>query len=317
MIANDEKQAQVRTASCSNKQLIARYRQSDEFDSSHFIHKYYISPEDKSRLFPVDIFAFEEMICRDEVQLQKGFHECTILYSDLCLEKHLDSGLVQRTLQAMARYKNDLSAKLTAEEVRAALNLNEWLRCYEKTLCTKRQRIEQELNKGLMGSDPFLVDYEIELKMDFYVREDDLFYENDEANENDWDKDASQMCCLNYRGSFTPEDELSKPGNWGVRDDQGHNNTPESTQDRSVNQVRHCTLFHELTEHCGVPLKHLIRIGTIWANIEVIHQNAVDIDLSGEPIVANQKEVNLGKLQAIKNNLSPSFQGEMGSEKIR
>jgi hypothetical protein len=44
---------------------------------------------------------------------------------------------------------------------------------------------------GLRGNDPFLVDYEIELKMDFYLCEDDPMYDNEDADCNDWDKHAA------------------------------------------------------------------------------------------------------------------------------
>lgn len=87
----------------------------------------------------------------------------------------------------MFAYWQDRRAELSPEEVRVALNLNEWLREYEKLLLAKQLSIENKLMDGLRGSDPFLVDFEIELTLDFYVREDDPFYDNDDANKHDWD----------------------------------------------------------------------------------------------------------------------------------
>lgn len=84
---------------------------------------------------------------------------------------------------------------------------------------------------------------------------------------------------------------------YGLGDDQDHNDLRGRGHSNPVYQARHCTLFHELTEHCDVPHKHLIRIGCMWADFEVIYQNAVDIDLIGKHIVANQQETFKGKLK--------------------
>lgn len=44
------------------KHIAVSYMSSDIFDSSHFIHKYYLSSDDKGKLFPVDISALEVMV---------------------------------------------------------------------------------------------------------------------------------------------------------------------------------------------------------------------------------------------------------------
>ena len=254
------------------------------FDSSHFIHKYYLSLEDKEKLFPVDICAVEMMVAHDERinnrnRIPEEFEEYTIFYRDIRLEKRVKPDLVKKVLMAISQYNEDCRCALTSKEIRAALNLNDWLQKYEKILLKKRRKIESELSSLLHRNDHFLVDYEISLKISFYLREDDLF-NDDKANHDDWDKDVALMCCINPGCSSSKKTGNSKY--WGIGDDLDHNDIRSSSDHSNpLFQARHCLLFHELTQHCEVPFKHLIRIGWIWADFEVIHQNAFDIDLEG------------------------------------
>lgn len=261
------------------KLLTVSYRDSDAGYINKYIHKYFLSAEDKGKLFPVDLDALEMSIDHDGLpNLWKGIipkvvNECTIFYQDISLDKRVDRDLARRGLLAVAAYHKDHGAELTPEEVRTALNLNEWLRGYEKTLLDKQLSIEQELKNRLSEKDPFLVDYEIHLRMDFYLREDDPFHDNDDANEHDWDNDASLMFTLKNLESYSPERKYAALDCWGLGDDQDHNDVSDS--DNPVYQAKHCKLFRELTNYYyGVPIKHFNRIGTICAHFEVIYQNA-------------------------------------------
>lgn len=206
------------------EKIPVNYRNSDYFNSNHFIHKYYLSHEDKGKLFPVDITAIE-MSIEDENHtnlwngiIPENLPECTIFYRDIGLEKQVASDLVRRAMLASSRYWQDRNAELTMEEVRAALHLNEWLRGYEKTLLAKQLLIEKELKDSLRGKDPFLVDYEIELKLDFYLREDDPFYDNDDANQHDWDCHSALICRLKYISAYTSKSNVDAPiiGVWVI-----------------------------------------------------------------------------------------------------
>lgn len=287
------------------KYITVKYSRSDVFDSSHFIHKYYLSNEDKRNLFPVDINALETMACLDDEisasfwngVIPEDLPECTIVYDDIGLEKRVDCRLVRRGLLAVSAYRKDQRAELATEEVRAALNLNEWLREYEKILLAKQLSIEKEIKNSLRGSDNFLVDFETELTLDFYVREDDPCYINNDADKHDWDRHSALMCRIKYLVASTSSDAINNPGYRGLGDAKDHNDISGRGHNNPVYRARHCSLFHELTEHCGVPFKHLIRIGTIWANIEVNYQNAFDIDLRGERIAAKRQDTHTGKLK--------------------
>ena len=284
------------------------HRDSNLFDYWHYIHKYYLSPDDKGRLFPVDIQALEFLFYdREEFGIEEPFDlwhgvipgtlpDVMIFYRDLKLEKHLDADLVRRSLTAIAAYKQELMRDLTPEEERAALNLNTWLGGYEKSLVARYIEIANGMNEGLRGTDPLLVDYEIDLEMQFYLREDDPFYDNDAANEHDWEIHTALMCEL--KSLITPHrrNDVHDPEYFGLGDDRDHNEPWGRGCADPVMQARHCYLFHTLTSHCGVPRSHLKRIGMIWTDIRVINQTAVTIDLTGENIVARQVATFPGKI---------------------
>lgn len=107
------------------------------------------------------------------------------------------------------------------------------------------------------------------------------------------------MCQLKYLAAHTSPHEIHDPDYWGLGDDQDHNDVRGRGHSNPVYQAKHCSLFHELTEHCDVPFKHLIRIGMISADFEVLYQNSVDIDLSGERIFTKRQETCTGKLKEV------------------
>lgn len=272
------------------KHLTINYRENEHAHEHRFIHKYYLSAEDKGKLLPVDLVALEVDHHEDiwEGIVPEVVEGCTLFYQDIGAEKQVDSDLARRGLLAIAAYNRELRAELTQEEVRTALNLNEWLREYEKKLLAKQLSLEKELKDGLRGKDPFLVDYEIELKIYFYVREDDPFYENDEANKYDCDSHSAQMVKMKHIDISTGN--VGTPDYRGLGDEQDHSNICDIEHPDPLFRVKHCTLFHELTYGHDVPFKHLGRIGIICADFEVLYQNMVDIDLSGERIVARQQD---------------------------
>lgn len=219
------------------KRICVSYRASDIFDSWHYIHKYYLTPEDKGKLFPVDICALDMLSYRQadfeiegEIDLRHGMipdklHTITIFYKDLKLEKVVDAELVRCGLRAISAYRQDKWCELTAEEARAALNLNEWLRCYEKILIAKHNEIEEGLRNDLRVAEPFLVDYEIDLVISFFLHENDLLNDNDDADCNDWDSEVSLMCIMKSICAPTWLNSFQDPDYWGIGDDRDHNDS--------------------------------------------------------------------------------------------
>ena len=251
--------------------LTVMYRWSDSFDAWHYAHKYYLKPEDKERLFPVDLRALEQLgRSLDNLDISDQLHDgenmpgCTIYYKDLGLEKVLPARLVAAGLLAMVAYRQERQQELTPEEFQAALQLNAWLRGYEKKLQTKRRNLKQELQKQLACGDTFLRDYEVEAEIEIYLSDDDPFCTAPTPDLHDWDCDISLMCRLQLPDQFD--------------EDTDYNDHPD--RGKCCNPIfnePHCWLFHDLTAHHGVPIKHLCRIGRVWGEVMVRHQNTENV----------------------------------------
>jgi hypothetical protein len=250
------------------QRLAVMHGWSNIFNAWHYIHKYYLEPEDKGQLFPADLQALERLQGTTEVSelLRNGdsMPGCTVYYKDLGLEKSLSGRLVAAGLLGIAAYRKERQQEMTPEELQAALQLNAWLREYEQTLHRQRNQLEQKLKKSLAGGDPFATHYEIEVELEYYLRDDDPFCTAADPHLNDWDEDISLMCRLRL--------EQHNSG------DTDYNDHPE--RGRCSNPVfnePHSWLFHDLTSHHGVPVKHLCRIGRVWGEVMVRYQNAVGV----------------------------------------
>lgn len=271
-----------------------QYRSSEHSWPERYIHKYYLSPDLKRIIFPVDIGAIESLQ-ENADRLAGDNPDITIYYKDLGLEKRVSGEVSRQVLEACNAYRFDCRAELTPEEVRAALNLNDWLAEWEKKLRDDCIRLNKEMERRLRGNDSFLTDYEIEMEIDFYLRDDDPFYDNDDTNSHDWDIDTSLMCKMECRCGKITAEEVTAPDYRGLGDDKDHKEARHSSN--PVYQVRHCFLFHELTSHLYVPLKHLSRIGRVFTDIRVWHQNGTMVDLQGEKIVAQKDEPFIANLR--------------------
>jgi hypothetical protein len=287
----------IKSKAGKSNRIIVMYEDCKFEYAKRYIHKYYLSQEDKKMLTPVDLTAILRSSGDDIYAVREGVapkvvNGCNIFYKDIGLEKRVNRNLALRALTAMANYYKDKHAVLAPEELRAALNLNNWLRQYEKMLLAKHLSIKEEMNNGLRGNDLFLTDYEIDLEIAFYTGNNDSFALNDEADMFDVDSDASLICTIRHRIHHARSND---PDYRGIGDDKDHKNTHESHN--PVCQTSHCLLFHELTKQYGLPYNHLSHIGLIWADFKVRYQNAVNIDLSRESMFARQLSVRTNKLE--------------------
>jgi hypothetical protein len=255
---------------CRGKEnrISVRYKNSERFDGNRYIHKYYLSPEDKAALFPIDIFALQAAASELQIswheEIPNVLPEYTICYKDLGFEKKIECPLMQRAFLAIAEYWQDRNAELTPDEVEFALFFNQWLIEREKSLLEMQLSLEQDLNMRYCGRNNFFMDYLILLNIYFSLRDDDPYSSNDDA----LDDLTFNICKINYHYIHSPEHRPGTQGYRGLGD--GHDyREPANKNDNPVTQERHCMLFHKLTEEAGVPYKHLARIGYIWTDFIV------------------------------------------------
>ena len=277
-----QKQSTVRFAEVFYKRSDCEYR-------SRYIHKYYLPQELRISIFPVDIDAIFGCFYEEcDFDLGHGgipeyVPDCVIRYRDLEIEKHIDCETVRRVLLAIAEYHVDDKAVLTPEENQAAMNLNDWFIKWEKDLLDRCRIVSIDMEQQVRSGDTWLSDYEIDVKTHFYVHDDDPFSSDNmtDACHDDIDSDTGYLCAMkllvqgpifHYRGKQ----------HWGIDDGQDHNDRPRGRRSEEIYNVRHCATFHELFSHMHMPLKHAGRIGFVFTDIIVRHQNGIRIDLKGE-----------------------------------
>lgn len=256
-----------------------------------YIHKYYLPQELRYKIFPVDIDGISscfggnnEYHVRDELIPDK-VPDCVIQYKDIGLEKRIDKEAVCQVLLAMADYHADTNGELTPEENQAAMNLNAWLIDWEKDLLARCIQLSNDMERQVRSGEGWLTDYEIDVDADFYVRDDDPYHLDNipESFNNDLDSDSSLLCTLKYLAHF-PVQNTGSPEYRGIGDNQDHNDLRE-LEGEGIQSVRHCQTFHELFSHINIPIKLAGRIGRVYSDIIVRHQNVVNVDLRGKKAI--------------------------------
>lgn len=268
-----------------------------------YIHKYYLPQELRTSISPADI----SLICRwfiengDFALLQgrmpENFPDVVIQYRDIGVKKQIASETVRQMLKAIAAYHADHGAVLTTEENQAAMNLNVWLIEWEKDLLHRCMQISCEMERQVRSDDIWLSDYEIDIETEFYVRDDDPCSEDKlpDGSHGDIDGNIGLLCTIKYLKNLPLFVKPADDGRWHIGDDLDHNDWPRGSRSEKIYNVRHCSTFHELFSHMRMPVKHAGRIGRIYTDIIVKHQNGICIDLKGKRTVAVRDEAGIRK----------------------
>lgn len=284
----------MKTFDSKIKLLKFSYDQAKYNHEARYIHKYYVHKDLKNRIILADIVAIMQEMNDWNVfkrDIPQTLPSCYIHYLDLCANKSITGKEVKLVLQAITSYFADRKGELTESENRAAINLNAWLTEWEKKLLHECVRITEEMECRVRSSDPWLTDYEIDLEVSFYLREDDPFSEenNPDADEYDIDSEAQLLCSTGFlmNGLIFAKDVTSTEY-WGIGDGQDHKEN--SIRNDTIFYEKHCSTFHDLYSRLAVPMKHMGRIGRVYSDIKVYYQNGVLIDLKSEPPFESQDE---------------------------
>ena len=150
-------------------------------------------------------------------------------------------------------------SELTEEEKKKILELNSTLSDLEKRINREAEKIAVECDKRI-GSpeEEFLKDYEIEFEVQYFLREDDLAYNEEGDN-----------ILANFSHNWSKEEKivLETGYNW--------NEMAHMEQKEETHHDYHCWLFHELYDHARPRLtkKDLLRIGSVWVDVRLIYQH--------------------------------------------
>jgi hypothetical protein len=145
--------------------------------------------------------------------------------------------------------------------------LNERLAAIERSALADCARVHD-----LADRTPGFDDTELELVISFYLRDDDPQGGDEAVHDHDVDRDVTLMCTLRYSGRELRD---RGPEPFGLGDGKDRN-TLGQHRPKALHQIRHTWLLHELYEHVGVPLRHLGRIGRIWAEVVVRFQRIIE-----------------------------------------
>jgi hypothetical protein len=211
------------------------------YDSSHrpgpgrYVHKYYLPDHLKEKVFPVDIEAIVHSSDNGGI---------TINYKDLSLEKQLDAETCDQVRAAWDRYMLEYRATLLPAETAACHAFNQRLAQVAQQALDEIRCQESKISQRIMDGDGYVQDYELTIRVEFYLRDDDPLCRASEANWTDLDGDIELVTRLTLHKEMLEPDEV-----------------PHS--DGS------CFLFRQLVEQAGIPRKHLSRIGAIDTDIIV------------------------------------------------
>ena len=187
-------------------------------------------------------------------QYQKALNRLELAEKEIQEQKESLRKFVEKELEGKEDNFQD-----TPENIAELEKLNVHLRVIENEANVEVQKIKQALQARLREQEDFLTDYEIEIEVTFDLRKDDPEYSEDEDNI------LVTLYCSDYIG-FDDVDE-----------NYDYNDVVRFLP------FRHCALFHALYDHITPRLhrSNLLRIGTIWVEIEVKYQKKYGLE-SGE-----------------------------------
>jgi hypothetical protein len=144
--------------------------------------------------------------------------------------------------------------------IQAASELNERLRRMEYALVREARMIGEVLRRRVLDNEDWLSDYEVELRIDYYLRESDPAYRDD---------------CDNILATYRDSLKFPRRGHCLLADGRDWNEF--QSWDRAYHPLwhqHHCWLFHCLYDHIRLPWEDIARIGMIWTDLKVIMQHA-------------------------------------------
>ncbi len=148
---------------------------------------------------------------------------------------------------------------VTDEERKKLSALNILLIELEKKINEEARRIVRKCEKRLKSTDEtFLQDYEVDVKVSYYLDENDPQYSEDRdciLAEFEYSADKKRANVFDLRE------------NWNDRHFDGMGNE------------KHCWMYHELYDQARphLALKDLLRIGTVWVDIVARYQRFIEI----------------------------------------
>ncbi|MFP4333512.1 MAG: hypothetical protein ACLFQJ_09440 [Campylobacterales bacterium] len=152
-------------------------------------------------------------------------------------------------------YLFELKDLETIEQLRA---LNNRLSSLQNKYLKEAIVLDKALIKRVEDKEDILEDYELEIQVCFYLKEDHSNYKEDEDN--------IITTLVEYEKKISKNQERY---NWLYKNNHneytGRPNCP-------ISKEYHCWWYHCLYDHNDLTVEELLSIGTIWCDIKVAYQ---------------------------------------------
>lgn len=246
-------------------------------DWARYTYRYYVPKSVRASILPKDVQLIESAL-RERFPDSRDFasdvleakpEDCTIRYG-LDQVKTVSKELYEAVLQASAahwqdRWDRDFIAH--ENEFLSALNLR--LRQLEEEISAKVANCKAALIGKMLG-DKLPTDFELNVRICFYLNEEDPWAEEGDDNIlyelKDVDKERWEE----------KEENSTRVGRYKLPVYSGDEEEPrDQCSDR-------CRLFNDLVLDSPVPIKHLNRIGRIRAGIEITPKGFLEIKRQSE-----------------------------------
>ncbi|MGB3962133.1 MAG: hypothetical protein WBK95_07850 [Sulfurimonas sp.] len=149
---------------------------------------------------------------------------------------------------------------LTQEDLESLKLFNMRLKKLQDVLINEASRLDTHLRARVADASDILQDYEIELLVQFYLKDDDAFVE---------DEDNLLTTIDEYLKNISTELQSDASWRWSAN----HNDFrgKHFSSHPMVNE-NHCWWFHCLYDHNNIDFKDILRIGEIHSDIKVDYQ---------------------------------------------
>lgn len=165
------------------------------------------------------------------------------------------------------RHAQEDTDRFTEDEVKRLMSLNRRLGEIESLVREAAHELRPSLIGKIENQNDLMSDFEIDVEIDFILRDDDL-----EASE-----DSDNILATRSELSVNTRDEA---------DDEDVADFRESCNSETDQLAAepHCYLFHDLYDHSygveqpRVPLRDCLRIGSVWIDVIIRQQYCLDLE---------------------------------------
>jgi hypothetical protein len=148
---------------------------------------------------------------------------------------------------------------MTREQRLILIHLNNRLFEIEKQLRKEALEIINKMDLRVQDEADWINDYEIECSVEFYPKEDDPAYSEDDDD---------------LLAEFSEGLSLLKPPNQSLlAGEENWNDQHIPDIDHPDQDEHHCWFYHQLYDHTKIEWEDILRIGDIWININLILQH--------------------------------------------